>query len=104
MIIQIYHATEYGQRFFEFEPGNKMEMVWQGDTNDLGVTDEQVGDNFLNDVFRIFNIEHPEDYEARSLSVGDVVRLGGFYFAVQKVGFKHIPSWEFFKNDGNHIL
>jgi hypothetical protein len=27
----------------------------------------------LEDVFRIFNIEHPKDYRARSLSVTDVV-------------------------------
>ncbi len=30
----------------------------------------------LEELFRIFNIEHPEDYRGRSLSVSDIVILG----------------------------
>lgn len=100
MNIEIYHATERGQRFEPFVPGNKLEKVWEGSPEDLGATLEDVGDGFLNDIFRIFNIEHPFDYQARSLSVGDVIKLGGFYFAVERFGFKHIPVWEVFNVNG----
>lgn len=31
----------------------------------------------LNEIWRIFNIDHPEDYKDRSLSVGDIVAIGG---------------------------
>lgn len=50
--------------------------------------------NTLEDVFRVFNIEHPEEYRGRSLSVSDVVEVissdkvkSGFYFC-DNVGFK----------------
>ena len=53
------------------------EMVYEGD----------VACNGLEGVFRIFNMEHPTDYTARSLSVSDIVEVvqdekyeRGFYF------------------------
>lgn len=51
----------------------------------------------LEDVFRIFNIEKPEDYKGRSLSVSDVIEVvksdscePGFYYC-DSIGFKEIP-------------
>lgn len=50
----------------------------------------------LENIFRTFNIEHPEDYRNRSLSVGDVVQVtedghaDGFYYACQPVGWERI--------------
>ena len=51
----------------------------------------------LEDVFRIFNIEKPEDYKGRSLSVSDVIEVvksdscePGFYYC-DSFGFKEIP-------------
>ena len=50
----------------------------------------------LEDVFRVFNLEHPEDYRGRSLSVSDIVEVvesqsvkAGFYFC-DSVGFKEV--------------
>jgi len=50
----------------------------------------------LESIYRKFNIEHPADYKARSLSVSDVVEIResdtlnpGFYF-VDNIGFKSI--------------
>ena len=49
----------------------------------------------LEDVFRIFNLEHPDGYTGRSLSVSDVVEImndperAGFYFC-DTVGFKKV--------------
>lgn len=52
----------------------------------------------LEDIYRMFNLEHPEDFRGHSLSVSDVVEIGegeavakGFYFCdsfgYQKVEF-----------------
>jgi len=51
----------------------------------------------LEDVFRIFNVEHPEGYKGRSLSVSDVVEViesegvaAGFYYC-DSFGFAKVP-------------
>ncbi len=51
----------------------------------------------LEDVFSKFNLDHPDGYKARSLSVSDVVEViesdtmkPGFYFC-DTFGFKEIP-------------
>ena len=50
----------------------------------------------LEDIFRIFNIEHPEDFRGHSLSVSDIVEVmddstikNGFYFC-DSIGFKEV--------------
>ena len=50
----------------------------------------------LEDIFRIFNIAHPEDYRGHSLSVSDIVEVrdsssfeNGFYFC-DSFGFKKV--------------
>lgn len=57
----------------------------------------QVEAGKLEDVYRIFNNDHPEGYTARSLSVSDVVQVvkaenkePGFYFC-NSIGFQKIP-------------
>lgn len=59
------------------------------------VFDGQLETDSLEDVFRIFNLEHPEGYTGRSLSVSDIVELYDerdrrFYFC-DAIGFKKIP-------------
>jgi hypothetical protein len=56
----------------------------------------QVGNEteLLNEVFRKFNIEHPADYQARSLSVGDIICLGNRFFAVEQIGFKEVQCFD----------
>lgn len=48
----------------------------------------------LEDVFRIFNIEHPKDYTGRSLSISDVVEIQyedySEFFFCDSIGFKMI--------------
>lgn len=100
MQVKIHHATEFGERFIPFKPGNQLKTVWEGTSEDLGVSSEDaVCDQFLNDIFRIFNIEHPANYRNRSLSVGDVIQIGKLYFAVEPVGFRHVPVWDVFKGE-----
>ena len=48
----------------------------------------------VEDVYRMFNIDHPEGYAGRSLSVSDVVevldsRKAGFYFC-DMIGFRKV--------------
>ena len=65
------------------------------------VYEKEVDCKGLEDVFRVFNLNHPKDYCARSLSVSDVVEVvesnqdagspePGFYFC-DSVGFEKIP-------------
>lgn len=73
-----------------YEPGHELVPAYTGT---VIANDDQ---HALNEIFRIFNIDHPEDYEARSLSVGDVVVLhtqDGPYegaFACDPVGWREV--------------
>lgn len=43
------------------------------------------------DVFRIFNLEHPNGYRGRSMSVSDIVWIEGLgYWFCDSVGFRQI--------------
>lgn len=49
----------------------------------------------LEDVFYIFNMDHPEDFRARSLSMSDVVEIieEGYstFYICDTFGFKEVP-------------
>ena len=52
-------------------------------------------DEFLENLFYIFNNEHPNDYHASSMSVSDLICLIGscnkrFWFYVDGIGFKEV--------------
>ena len=50
----------------------------------------------LEDVYRKFNIDHPDGYKGRSLSVSDVVGVSAFLVQVAyKVKFLYIPVSSF---------
>lgn len=42
-------------------------------------------------LYEIFNVNHPRDYNGRSMSVGDVVQLDEKYYFVDSIGFKELP-------------
>ena len=58
----------------------------------------------LEDLYRIFNIEHPQDFEGHSLTVSDIVALkqAGVvsYHYVDSVGYKELLG---FRNTENHL-
>lgn len=61
------------------------------------VFDGAVDVSDIEDIYRIFNVEMPEGYEGRSLSVSDVVEIvksdsikPGFYYC-DSIGFKPVP-------------
>ena len=62
------------------------DMVYEADANCQG----------LEDVYKLLNVDHPDDYTARSLSVSDIVEVidhtavsPGFYYC-DSVGFKSV--------------
>ena len=47
------------------------------------------------DVFRIFNLEHPNGYRGRSMSVSDIVWMEGIgYWFCDSIGFRQIKFAE----------
>lgn len=46
----------------------------------------------LEKLFERFNIDHPDDYKNRSLSVGDAVILGGAVWFCQTVGWQKMDD------------
>ena len=41
----------------------------------------------LDGIYAEFNIDHPDDYEDRSVSIGDVILLDGVHYIVKPWGF-----------------
>lgn len=60
--------------------------VWRGT-----ITSETVN-GALEELFRIFNVDRPEQYCGRSLSVSDVVRLDGKYYYCDSFGWSECPT------------
>ena len=58
--------------FDGYRPGAHMKLAYKGEVND---DDFDTVAEILEHLFETFNINHPADYKAHSLSVGDVVVL-----------------------------
>lgn len=98
-IYQINHLRdEHRVKFLSLESMEK----WQGSSKiDSHIYDKvfegEVDCNDLEDVYRMFNIDHPDDYKGRSLSVSDIVKVCynqpgleyGFYYC-DSIGFKKV--------------
>lgn len=58
------------------------------------VFDGQLGTTQLDDIFTIFNINHPKDYNGRSLSMSDIIELyddrGSRFFYCDTASFRKI--------------
>ena len=48
----------------------------------------------LDDLFRQFNLNHPEDFHGHSLSVSDVVELDGVWYYCDSIGWVNIKTEE----------
>ena len=91
MVINVYIATE----LFDFDPARHFnddamvkiyDLVYEGD----------VPCKNLEDIYRMFNIDHPDNFNGRSLSISDVVQINNetngdptFHFC-DRVGFTEI--------------
>ena len=47
----------------------------------------------LDDMYRIFNIEHPADYKTRSLSVSDVLQVNDKFYYVDSIGYAELTDF-----------
>lgn len=46
--------------------------------------------NILEELFRVFNIEQPDDFYGRSMSVSDIVQIHDDYFYCDSFGWENI--------------
>ena len=95
---------------------NGYEISYQGELGsesseyDEDTLEERNEMSVLEDLFRIFNIEHPDDFDSYSLSVGDIVVLNGkSYYLCMPIGWEkisvpehmvkeHARSWDFWQS------
>ncbi len=49
-------------------------------------------DDALNKLYRIFNIDHPENFEGRSMSMSDLVVINEVAYYVDRIGFKEVET------------
>lgn len=99
MNINIYQIdTERDSKRICFFGLDEIKKLTNSDELDCSIYDKiysaDVDCNSLEDVYRMFNTDHPEDYTGRSLSVSDVVEITdgkrkGFYFC-DNIGFEKI--------------
>ena len=68
-----------------------MSYDWIKDKFDFSIYDEiwsgEIKYKTLDDIFRIFNLEHPKDFKGHSLSISDIIQIAkteieeeGFYY------------------------
>lgn len=98
-IYQLHDTPEYhGIRFFSMEENQNYhldirdyDLVYQGNVSDFS------SENLLEDIYRKFNIDRPEDFRGYSLSVSDVIvtdinnEQKAWY--CDRVGFKEMPEF-----------
>ena len=76
--------TEMQEKYPGDIPANLYRMIYEGvvPTEDFSV------------VFYIFNMEHPQDYRGRSLSVSDVIEVveesSSTFYYVDTIGFREV--------------
>jgi hypothetical protein len=56
------------------------------DDNIVGITTEEI----LENLYTVFNLNIPTDFEGHSLSVSDIIKLQDKYYYVDIIGFKEI--------------
>lgn len=65
---------------------NDYDIIYSGEIDDTNIES-----SLLDQIFRIFNIERPQDFRGHSLSVSDIIYIKGkgFYY-VDDYGFKKL--------------
>ena len=61
-------------------------LVYEGEVED---------DADLDDIYRMLNVARPKDYKGHSLSVSDVVEIGGYYFYCDSFGWEEVYKTSF---------
>jgi hypothetical protein len=78
-----------------YRQGDKLELAYAGEVEVPShlSSPEACMHAGCDTLFETFNIDHPNDYRNRSMSVGDVVILGSnrIAYACESIGWKEIP-------------
>ena len=74
-------ALEHGFKLSDYE------KVYEGELNDNAAWDEEI---YLELLFKIFNVNRPEDFKGHSLSVSDIVDLNGKKFYCDSWSWKKL--------------
>ena len=67
------------------------DLAYQGNIADITKSDDATVQ--LETLFNKFNVDRPEDFKGRSLSVSDVVVLHDKAYYVDRIGFKSLPEF-----------
>ena len=95
MKVKVYQPNEVsidtflGKNQKEAYSKDEYHQVWEGDLPREG-EDEKV---FLEKIFEICNIAHPEGYTGHSLSCGDIVEIEEGLFICARLGWAKV-QWE----------
>lgn len=81
-------------------PSEMYETTWERESLEGLVEPKASVNEILVWAFQKFNLDRPDDFEGRSLSVGDVVKVGDQYFKVQMCGFEDVTELFSHSNGG----
>lgn len=83
----VFSGLSFAQKDNKFSL-NDYEVVYEGEIDNYNIK------YTLETLFEIFNIYQlqPKDFKGRSMSVSDVVELGGDYYYCDHIGFKKITD------------
>lgn len=96
-ILQIPAKTrQYRNMLKRPNPTGRISLAWYEKVYE-GTIDAQDAESVLEILWVRLNVEQPEDYKARSLSVGDIVAVGKRMFICYSVGWQ-----EFRENPRTH--
>lgn len=70
---------------------NEYKKVYEGEVEYIAGDDKM---NILEDIFKKFNLCHPDDFHGHSLSVSDVVVLDNAVYYCDSVGWKEVFNLE----------
>lgn len=76
----------YNKEKFDFSEYKK---VYEWDIDEENCEDIH---KLLEDIFYIFNCQHPSDFKGHSLSVSDIVMLGDNYYYCDIIGWKNVSK------------
>ena len=96
--IQILHNANERESFFRgYAEGDSLVRVFDGEPPVFIPyrEDLEVGLHFVYEANQyVGESRHPWYSDARSLCMGDVIVLGDNAYAIEQVGFKHLPGFE----------
>ena len=89
------NEENHGRVFTNWETMEKLGMTFDFSVYEKvyeGSITAEEGEFLPEKLFRVLNLEHPADYKARSLSVSDIVQVGGKYYFCDSFSFREVTD------------